>query len=167
MIWEAILEVYKGREAQLKVIKALIRYGLKVNDGSIYLDSIKIPYSSIATALNVDRRVVVEAVKTLNKHDELRDFFERLTSAGPSLIEAGKMLGYTTLVVIPYRDEPGILASVSSILADAGLNIVQVIAEEPHLTKEQKLYTIVEGDVPGDIISDISRLEIVKNIVVG
>jgi hypothetical protein len=69
--------------------------------------------------------------------------------------------------VVPYKDQPGILSSISTILAEAGLNIVQVIAEEPHLTDEQKLYIIVEGEVPGEIINKISRLDIVKNLILG
>ncbi len=167
MIWERILEVFRGRDRQLEVVKLLIRYGLSVREGVVYLDTVKIPYSSIASALSIDRRVVVEAIKTLEGDSVLREFFTELRPAGPFLIGVSRLLGYTTLIVVPYRDQPGILSSISSILADAGLNIVQVIAEEPHLTDEQKLYIIVEGEVPGDIINRISRLDIVKNLILG
>ena len=167
MIWDRVLEVFKGKDRQLEVIKLLIKYGLSVRNGVIYLDGLKIPYTSIASALSVDRRVVVKAIKTVENDKELREFFKELRPAGPFLIGVGRLLGYTTLIVVPYKDQPGILASISAILADAGLNIVQVIAEEPHLTAEQKLYIIVEGDVPGDIINKISKLDIVKNLILG
>jgi len=167
MIWNRIYKVFKGKSRQLEVVKLLIRYGLSVKSGEIYLDNLKVTYSSVASALSIDRRVVVEAIKTIEKDEFLREFFSKLKPAGPFLIGVGKLLGYTTLIVVPYRDQPGIISSISSILADANINIVQVVAEEPHLTDEQKLYIIVEGDVPGEIINKISKLDIVKNLILG
>jgi len=167
MIWDRIYEVFKGKSRQLEVIKLLIKYGLSIKNGEIYLNNIRITYSSIASALSVDRRVVVEAVKTVEDDDFLREFFMKLKPAGPFLVDVGKLLGYTTLIVVPYRDQPGIISSISSILAAENINIVQVIAEEPHLTDEQKLYIIVEGDIPGTIINKISKLSFVKNLILG
>ncbi len=167
MIWERITEIFHGKGRQLEVVKLLIKYGLSVRGGSIYLEDIRVPYSSIASVLSVDRRVVVEAIKTIEKDPVLKEFFDKLRPAGPFLIGVSRLLGYTTLIVVPYKDQPGILSSISTILARAGLNIVQVIAEEPHLTDEQKLYIIVEGEVPGEIINKISRLDIVKNLILG
>jgi len=167
MIWEKIYKIFKGKKGQLEVIKLLIKYGLCISEGEIYLDNIRIPYSSIASVLSIDRRVVVEAIKTIENDTYLKTFFENLKPAGPFLIGVSKILGYTTLVIVPYKDQPGIISSISSILADANINIVQVIAEEPHLTDEQKLYIIVEGDVPGEIINKISKLDIVKNLILG
>ena len=167
MIWNRISKVFRGKNRQLEVVKLLIKYGLSVREGRIYLDNLRIGYSSIASALSIDRRVVVEAIKTIEKDSFLSDFFRNLKPAGPFLIGVGKLLGYTTLIVVPYRDQPGIISSISSILADADINIVQVVAEEPHLTDEQKLYIIVEGEVPGEIINKISKLDIVKNLILG
>lgn len=167
MIWNRISKVFRGRSRQLEVVKLLIKYGLSVKDGGVYLDNLRITYSSIASALSIDRRVVVEAIKTIEKDNFLYEFFKNLKPAGPFLIGVSRLLGYTTLIIVPYRDQPGIISSISSILADANINIVQVVAEEPHLTDEQKLYIIVEGEVPGEIINRISKLDIVKNLILG
>ena len=167
MIWEKLEKEFKGKGRQLEVVRLLLKYGLCVKDESIYLDNIRIPYSSIANVLGIDRRVVVEAIKSINKNEYLRKFFRDLLPAGPFLRKVARLLGYTVLVVTPYRDEPGILANVSKILASANINIVQVIAEEPHLFQEQKLYIVVEGEVPGEIINKITKLSFLKNLTIG
>ena len=167
MIWKRIIKLFKGKEKQLDVVKLLIKYGLSIKDYNIYLGNIKIAYSSIATSLNIDPRVVVETIKNIKRDPFLKKFFENLLPAGPFLRNVSKMLGYTTLIIVPYEDRPGIISQTSQILAEKNINIVQVIAEEPHLTEEQKLYIIVEGEVPGDIINKISKIEYIKNIVIG
>ena len=167
MIWERIKYLFRGRERQLEVIKLLIKYGLSIRNGSIFLENLRIPFSSIASALEVDRRVVMKAVKTVEKDEDLKVFFSNLLPAGPFLRNVSKLLGYTTIIIVPYKDQPGIIANISAILAQAGLNIVQVIAEEPHLTYEQKLYIIVEEEVPGEIINKIMKIDFVKNVILG
>lgn len=167
MIWKRVRELFHGKERQLEVIKLFIKYGLSIKNGSVFLGDLKIPFSSIASALEVDRRVVMNAVKTAEKDEILRDFFYNLLPAGSFLRNVSKLLGYTTIIIVPYRDQPGIIADISAIIAQAGLNIVQVIAEEPHLTHEQKLYIIVEGEVPGEIINRITKIDFVKNVILG
>ena len=167
IIWDRINKLFKDKDKQFEVVKLMLKYGLSVRDGYIYIGDIKIPFSSIADTINIDRRVVVSTVQTIEQDELLKMFFRDLRPAGPFLRYVSKMLGYTTLIIVPFEDKPGIIASISSILAERNINIVQVIAEEPHLTREQKLYIIVEGDVPGDVINKISKLDFVKNIIIG
>jgi len=157
-------EVFRDRPAQKRVVEALVNYGLSVRSGRIYLGDIKIPFSSLAEALGVDRRVVQSAVEYIGRDEWLSNFFERLLPAGPFLRDVARLLGYSVLSITPRRDQPGIIAGVSGVLARHGVNIVQVIAESPYLKEAQKLYIITEGSVPGSAIEEISGLEFIESI---
>ncbi len=157
-------KIFRDRPGQRKVAELLVAYGLSVRDGQIYLDNIRIPYSSLAEAAGVDRRVVINTVKSIMGDERLRSFFRDLLPAGPFLKGVAKQLGYTVLSITPVADQPGILAGVTSVLARYGVNIVQVIAESPYLKEVQKLYIIADGDVPGEAIEEINKLEYVATI---
>ncbi|RLE69693.1 MAG: hypothetical protein DRJ43_03610 [Thermoprotei archaeon] len=64
------------------------------------------------------------------------------------------------------RDKPGILAYVSTLLAERGINILQVVAEHPLLVENPKLYVIIEGEVPGDAIPLLLKHEVIKSVTV-
>ncbi len=160
MLWES----FRDKPAQKAVIDLLVKYGLSVRDGQVYLGEIRIPFSSLAEVAGVDRRVVASAIKSIEENDFLRRFFSRLLPAGPFLKDVARDIGYTVLVIIPTRDQPGIIAGVSTILAKRNINIVQIIAEAPQLMDLQKMYIVVEGDVPGDVLNEIKNLEFVESL---
>ena len=161
---EYVWNYFRDKPAQKSVIEFLINYGLSVKDGNIYLGEIKIPFSSIADVVGVDRRVVVSAVKSIEEDEYLKNFFGKLLPAGPFLRDVARDIGYTVLIVIPYRDQPGIIAGVSTILAKHSINIVQIIAEAPQLKEVQKMYIVVEGGVPGEVINEIKKLDFIDTL---
>ena len=75
-----------------------------------------------------------------------------------------KLLGYSCLVVEPVEDKPGIVALVSSELARAGVNIVQIVAEDPHIYPRQKLYVIAESDIPGEVVKRIATSPLIESV---
>ena len=160
LLWEA----FKDKPAQKAVVELLVKYGLSVKEGNVYLGDIKIPFSSLAEVAGVDRRVVASAIKSIEENEFLRSFFGKLLPAGPFLKDVARDIGYTVLVIIPTRDQPGIIAGVSTILAKRNINIVQIIAEAPQLMTVQKMYIVVEGDVPGDVLNEIKNLEFVETL---
>jgi len=159
-----IFEYFGDKPAQRQVVELIISLGLSVKDDGIYLDKLKIPYSSLAEVAKVDRRVVVSAIESIRRDSFLKGFFERLLPAGPFLRDVARDIGYTVLIVIPYRDQPGIIAGVSTILAKHGINIVQIIAEAPQLKEVQKMYIVVEGDIPGEVINEIKKLDFIDTL---
>ncbi|RLE92561.1 MAG: regulator, partial [Thermoprotei archaeon] len=44
--------------------------------------------------------------------------------------------------------------------------IVQVVAEDPNLIPNAKLYIIVEGDIPGNVIQKMLENPIIKRVTV-
>jgi len=158
-------EAVKGHEKKLEVLKVLLKYGLSVRDGMIYIgERIKVPYKSVAQEAGVDRRTVLEAVRLILSDEFLREFFSGLRPAGPSLVNVAKLLGYRCLIIETHEDRPGILAWVASALAEKGINILQVVAEDPTLYEEPKLYVIVSSGVPGEVIDKILQHSAIKRV---
>ncbi len=165
--WSRVDQVFRDQEKKKRVVEVLLRYGLAVRNGVVFLgERMKIPYKSVAEEAGVDRRTVVETAKEISRDEFLSRFFATLRPAGPSLAESCGMLGYRCLVVEVYRDEPGILAWVAEKLARRGVNIVQVIAEIPGLYRNQKLYVVVSAPVPGEVIEEILGHPAVKRVSV-
>ncbi len=166
-IWDRLIQKFGNSEKKIQVIKVLLKYGLKVKKDGVFIgDKIKVPYTSIANALNIDRRTVMECIKEIRDDKKLRVFFEGLEPAGASLVNVSKLLGYRCLVIETYEDRPGILAGIADILAKENINILQVIAEDPNLFERPKLYLIISSNVSGNIIEKILKIPIVKNVTI-
>ena len=163
-ILERINRLFGNKPAQKRVVMTLLRYGISVRGGELYLGNIRIPFMSIARVLGIDRRVVMATVENIAGDEELRRFFEELEPAGPFLSRVARRMGCRCLTIVPTEDRPGIIAGVTSILAKHGINILQVIAEDPRIYEDQKLHIIVEGEVPGEALNEIMKLEFVKTI---
>ena len=66
-------------------------------------------------------------------------------------------------------DDPsasGIISNVTSILANEGIAIRQLIAEDPYVSPNPKLIIITKERVLGDIISKISGIPAVRRVVI-
>lgn len=164
IILNKVNKIFNDKPAQREVVITLLRYGISVKRGDLYLGDIRIPYMSVARKLGIDRRVVLAAIDNILADDNLRFFFENLEPAGPFLRNVARNLGYRCLTIIPTKDKPGIIAGITGILAKYNVNILQVIAEDPRIYETQKLYIIAEGDIPGEAINEIMKLEFVKTL---
>lgn len=56
------------------------------------------------------------------------------------------------------------LARVISKIAERGINIVQVVAEDPKLNPDGKLTIVTEKPIPDDLVNEISKLKGVKKV---
>ena len=172
--WKHVRNVFGHSEAKIKVIETLIRYGLTVKIAETkggfspvaYLDSIPIPYNSLAVSCGVDWRTVKETLERIMRDRFLKEFFANMENAGPFLRGVVKLMGYRCIVIETVRDQPGILAFVSSILAEKGINILQVIAEHPLLVETPKLYVIIQDEIPGDVVPRLLQNNVIKSITV-
>ncbi len=162
---EKFTETVKGHTKKLEVLKVLLKYGLSVRENTVTLgERIKVPFKSIALEAGVDRRTVIETLRAIREDSFLREFFRRLRPAGPSLVEVSKLLGYRCLIVETHRDQPGILAWVANALAEKNINILQVVAEDPNIYEEPKLYVVVSSNVPGEVIDRILEHPAIKRV---
>ena len=162
-------EKVRGRPASsgIKVIKTLLSHGLRVDrEGRVYCGKVKVSYTALAEACGLDRRTVRRAIKTLLSDPELSKFFEMIEPAGPFLRKVTRMLGYRCLVIETYEDKPGIIATVSGALAKRGINIVQIVAEDPNLYENPKLYVITASEIPGETLTDILSDPVIKSLTI-
>jgi predicted regulator of amino acid metabolism with ACT domain len=166
-MWNTIKKHLQGYPERLRVARVLVENGLSAKDGKIYLNQIEIPPVRIARVAGVDRRTVNETLNTIKANRELRLIFEEIRSAGHSLKEIAKPLNLGVVEITPVDAKtPGILASSATILAKAGLSIRQAIVDDPELSPEPKLTLIVEKKIPGELISELLKINGVAKVAV-
>ncbi|MFC6615652.1 amino acid-binding protein [Halopenitus salinus] len=164
-MFDEILGKFEGSPSQQAVIRLLLERGFSVNEeGRVVSGGIEIPYTGIARELDVDRRVVDSTTDAILEDPELRRIFANISSI-PSLMDLAPVLELTVLTVeVAEADESGIVAEVTTLIAEAGLSIRQVISEDPEFTDDPKLYVILDAEVPGDLLVAIRELPYVRRV---
>jgi predicted regulator of amino acid metabolism with ACT domain len=80
-------------------------------------------------------------------------------------MDLAPVLDLTVLTVEVYdTEQPGIVAEVTDLIAERGISMRQTVSEDPEFAADPKLYIIVDGDVPGELINEIRRLTSVRKI---
>jgi len=164
-MFDEIMEKFADSPSQQRVIRLLLERGFSVNDdGRVVSGGIEIPNTGIAREVEVDRRVVDATTSAILEDDELRPIFQNI-SAIPSLMDLAPVLDLTVLTVaVRDAEESGIVAQVTSAIAEEGITIRQVISEDPEFTDEPVLYIIADGDLPGSLLNEISAMPFVRRI---
>ena len=159
------MEKFEGSPSQQAVVRLLLERGFSINDeGRVVSGSIEIPDTQIAREIGVDRRVVDSTTKALLADDELRDIFQNI-SAVPSLMDLAPVLDLTVLTVaVQDAEESGIVAAVTTAIAERDIPIRQAITEDPEFTDEPVLYVITDAELPGDLINEIRTTPFVRRI---
>jgi len=166
-LWKREESYLENNPAQLKVARAIVELGFHIGtDGKVYCGSIEIPAAKIAKPLGVDRRVVREATKSILANPELSRIFTKIGSAGPFFGEVAEHLGFGVIVINADPNTVGIVAKAASLIADKGISIRQIIAEDPELYPEPKLTIVTEKPVPGDTIHKFLEIPGVLKVTV-
>jgi predicted regulator of amino acid metabolism with ACT domain len=166
-MWNTIRKHFYEYPERLKVARVLVENGLTVKNQKIYLNQIEIPPVRIARVACVDRRTVNETVGTIESNRELRLIFEEIRPAGHSLKEIAKHLNLGVVEITPVDAKAhGILANSAMLLTKGGLSIRQAIVDDPELSPEPKLTLIVERKIPGQLISELLKIEGVAKVSV-
>jgi len=164
-MWSNAKRHFEGHPERLRVARVFIESGLAVRNGKIYLNEIEIPSVRVARASGVDRRTVVETLKSIGIDRELRSIFRDIRPAGHSLKEIAKHLNLGVVEITPVDAKtPGILAGSAMILAKNGLSIRQAIVDDPELSPEPKLTLIVEKKIPGELIPELLNVKGVAKV---
>ncbi|TKX76037.1 ACT domain-containing protein [Halorubrum sp. GN11_10-6_MGM] len=164
-MFDEILEKFEGSPSQQAVIRLFLERGFSVNEeGRVVSGGIEIPYTGIARELDVDRRVVDSTTDAILADPELKRIFTNISSI-PSLMDLAPVLDLTVLTIeVAAADETGIVAEVTSILADRGVSIRQVLSEDPEFTDDPKLYVITDAELSGDLLVEIRELDYVRRV---
>jgi predicted regulator of amino acid metabolism with ACT domain len=164
-MFDEIMEKFSDSPSQQRVIRLLLERGFSVNDeGRVVSGGIEIPNTGIAREAGVDRRVVDTTTDAILSDDELRPIFQNI-SAIPSLMDLAPVLDLTVLTVtVNDADQPAIVATVTTAIADRSISIRQVISEDPEFTDTPQLYVITDRTLPGDLINEIRDMPFVRRI---
>src|SRR5512147_1074060 len=166
-MWNKIKTQLEQYPERLKVARVLIENGLSTKGDKILLNQIEIPPVRVARVAGVDRRTVNETLVTICENPELRMIFDEIRPAGASLKEIAKHLnlGVVEIVVVDPKAH-GILATSATVLTKGGLGIRQAIVDDPELSPEPKLTLIVDKKIPGELISELLKIEGVAKVSV-
>ena len=166
-MWAKILKMFESQPKRLAVVRVLIENGLGVRNGKIYCNELEVDMVEVARVAGVDRRTVAQTVKAIESNPELSMIFRYLRSAGHSLREVAKYLGFSVLEITPTDARiPGILAKTAGLLAEKGISIRQALVDDPDLHPEPRLSLIVEGEIPGDVVSKALKIKGVARVSV-
>lgn len=159
------MQKFSDSPSQQRVIRLLLARGFSVNDeGRVVSGGIEIPNTGIAREIGVDRRVVDATTDAILDDDDLRPIFQNISSI-PSLMDLAPVLDMTVLTVaVRDAEESGIVATVTTMIADRDISIRQVITEDPEFTDEPRLYVITDTALPGDFITDLGDMEFVHRL---
>ncbi|MFB6134381.1 MAG: amino acid-binding protein [Halanaeroarchaeum sp.] len=164
-MFDDIMRKFEGSPGQQAVIRLLLERGFSVNDdGRVVSGAIEIPDTQVAQEADVDRRVVDSTTEAILSDEELRRIFQNISQI-PSLMDLAPVLDLSVLTVAVHdADEPGIVASVTGLLADNDISIRQTISEDPEFTDEPRLYLVTDDPIPGDVLTALTDLPFVRSV---
>jgi predicted regulator of amino acid metabolism with ACT domain len=67
-------------------------------------------------------------------------------------------------VEVDDADAPGIVATVTSVIAERDISIRQTISEDPEFTDDPLLYVITDEPLPGELLEELHELPFVRRI---
>lgn len=76
-------------------------------------------------------------------------------------------LGFEVLEIEAEPHASGIVSAVSSIIADAGISIRQIVSDDPDIYPNPKLTIVLEKKLPGPAIAKIRALKRITRISLG
>ena len=162
-ILEKFFDRAHGRRA---VATEFLKMGIRVDGkGVIFLGNIELPPAKIARALNLDRRVVIQTAKEISQDDKLLMIFYHLQPR-TFLGQAAKELGYDTIELRANPKAYGIVAQVTTILAEEKTVIRQIVSDDPDLFPDPVLTIIIDGKLKPKTIEKIKQLPFTESILI-
>ena len=164
-MFDEIMAKFEGSPSQQAVIRLMLERGFSVNEaGRVVSGEIEIPNTQIASEIDVDRRVVDSTTNAILSDEELRRIFLNISHI-PSLMDLAPVLDLSVLTVeVTDADQPGIVATITGMLADRDISIRQVVTDDPEFSDEPRLYIVTDEPIPGELINEITSLSFVRSI---
>jgi predicted regulator of amino acid metabolism with ACT domain len=74
------------------------------------------------------------------------------------------VLGYSAIVIEADPHSPGVMAAVAEILSRNGLVVRQAVADDPDMVLDAKMTLVVEGQLDGRTMEELSGLKVVRSL---
>ena len=165
-MWNEIQKIFAKNPKKLEVARTILELGLCIGiDKKIYCGTIEIPYSKMASALEIDRRVVISTIEKIMEDTQLKKIFTQIRPAGPSFQEVAKLAAFE-FGLVEISAEPktvGIIAKITELIAKEGVSIRQILAQDPELYPDPKLIIITEKPIT-DITNKFLDITGIKSV---
>lgn len=163
-MWNKVERYFENLPIRKKVAALFLMYGLSIKeDEKIHCNEVEVSYTSIARAVGVDRRVVKETVRMILRNEELSTVFKNLSSVA-FYNEVAKRMHFGVVEIYAEASTVGIVAKVSTMIAQENISIRQIVADDPTLFPEPKLTIITGKKVPGELLDQFLDVEGVKRV---
>ena len=164
-MWDKINQKFKKYPARIRVAEKMIELGLSLNeDGKIYCGNLKISDKALATAADVDRRVIKSTIDIIRDDAELYSLFSNIVPAGTLLKNIAKDLDLGVVQIEVGSESEGILAATANLISENGIDIRQAYAEDTELQRAPSLTIITEKPVSGDLINEFLKIKGVTRV---
>jgi hypothetical protein len=165
-MYKVLEKVFEDSPGKRRVVEAMLRYGLRVDEkGGLFCAEIELSPAKMARALGVDRRVVIETGKMIASDDELYGIFSQLLPTA-FIGNVARKLGFESIEIRAEPHQKGIVARVSAIVAERGIGIRQIVADDPDIYPEPKLTLILEKKLDGATINRLRKIDAIQEIVI-
>ncbi|MEE8168633.1 MAG: hypothetical protein V3T58_07160 [Candidatus Hydrothermarchaeales archaeon] len=165
-MWSELETYFKKFPAQKRVAILLLRRGLRIKNGKVLCGKLEIPHTQIAKELGVDRRVVDATTTRILENKKLGEVYSKLQPIA-FLRESAPAMGLNVIVITADdASKPGIIGSITSRIAEHRISIRQALAEDPYLLESPELTVITEGEIPGELINELRKIEGVKKVTI-
>lgn len=156
-----------GNPAQERIVSAMFEFGLNIgSDGFYYCGPIKLNECSLAAGIGLDRRSFRRFAKKVLKNQELKKIFCNIKTSGYSSEKIARKEGNGLIKLWAFAKKAGIIADVTKLLAESGIVILQLIADNPETIRKPKLVIITEKRVSSKFQKKLERLPNVKKVTV-
>ncbi|MHA2371360.1 MAG: amino acid-binding ACT domain protein [Candidatus Hodarchaeales archaeon] len=163
-MWDIVERAFKGKFAQLIVVRAMLELGISVRDGHPCCGPFRIKKSEFAQKLGVNRKVVSTVIKQIEASPQLAEVFERLKPIC-DISEVAKILGFPVLeIFVENSFASGIVAKVTAMLAQENVTLRFVAALDPEISVLSKLVLVGEGPLPRGLADRLMELRGIEKI---
>jgi len=153
-MWED-LEVHFSSSKRKEIATLFLILGLSCrDDNKVYCQDIEVPIKKIADSMGIDRRVVHETVKDILSNERLKQIFAGLKPRA-FLRDSATAMNWGVIEIEACPETVGIVAGVSTLIANEGLSIRQVVADDPNLFPQPKLTIVTEQKIPPHLYEKI------------
>jgi len=164
-MWPNIRKQFPRHAVRPEVVRKMIECGMRVTeDAKLFVSDVEQDYSAVARAVGVDRRVVKQTAEQIRGSRYLYSIFSEARPLGTSLVGFVSLLGYSALVIEADPKSPGVMSEVAEILSRHGTVIRQALADDPNLVQDAKMTLVVEGQISGKCIEEVSGLAKVRSL---
>lgn len=166
-MWSEIIGKFKGMPSQEKVVRLLLERGFQVDEhGHVVSGKIEIPHTQIAKEVGVDRRVVDATTEMILNDDILKRVFVNIHSIA-SFRDVAPLLGLGVIIIaVDNAQNVGIISEVTDVISRFNLSIRQAVTDDPFFTDEPVMTVITNDVIPGDLVSELRKLNSVKSVTI-